>query len=233
MPVVPGIASRFWLHAFGKTWTEYTSDPRTMLELQLAAHKWTLENVLGDVTGVSASPDLFSFYGESYGLGCELGCDDLTPWIASHPIQTAADLARLEAIDAADNRYTDAVRGWIARMEPLLEDYQIHYADGIMQRPITRLGFGYGSIGVFTLATDLRGPEIYADLYERPDFARELLRIVTDKVIARYRWLGTLAGGAVKGMYLVDDSSGALSPGSIRRSFIHAWNAWRRSSAGR
>jgi hypothetical protein len=211
VPVVPGIASRFWLHAFGKTWAEYTSRPRTMLDMQVAAHKWVLENVPGDITGVGISPDLFSFYGESYALGCELSHDDLTPWIASHPVHDEAGLRRLAAVDVSDNRFTDAVRQWIAQMEPLLGEYRFRYADGVVKPLPERLNFSGGTIGVFTLATDLRGPEIYIDLYERPEFVRELLRIVTDWVIARYRWLHTLGVGVGGGAYLVDDSSGALS----------------------
>lgn len=212
VPVVPGIASRFWLHAFGKTWAEYTSDPATMLEIQVAAHKWVLENVPGDITGVGITPDLFSFYGESYALGCELGQDELTPWIVSHAVRDEADLAALARVDVADNRFTAAVRRWIAKMEPLLGEYQLRYADGVVKPLPDRLNFGGGTIGVFTLATDLRGPDIYVDLYERPAFARELLAIVTDKVIDRYRWLHSLGIGVNGGTYLVDDSSGALSP---------------------
>ena len=222
VPVEPGIASRFWLHAFGRTWAEYTSDPRTMLDIQVQAHQWVLENVPGDLTGVGISPDLFSFYGDSYGFGCELGHDDLTPWIRSHPIQDEADLRCLEATDAIDNRHTAALRDWIAGMEQHLGDYQFRYADGMVKCLPEKLtpGIGWGTIGIFTLATDLRGSEIYLDLYERPDFIHELLRIVTDKVIDKYRWLRSQGIGLDAGPYMVDDSSGALSPAHYRE-FIY------------
>ena len=212
VPVMPGLASRYWLRELGHTWAEYTADPLTMLTLQVQAHQWVLEHVAGDVTGVGVSPELFSFYGESYALGCDLGHDELTPWIISHPIQTEADLRRLEAVDVADNRYTGAMRAWMAGMEAHLGDYQLRYADGVTRRLPERLHFPWGTIGVFTLATDLRGPDIYLDLYERPAFAHEFLTIVTDKVIARYRWLHSMGVGVGAGTYLVDDSSGVLSP---------------------
>ncbi|MHB1357885.1 MAG: uroporphyrinogen decarboxylase family protein [Anaerolineae bacterium] len=218
VPVQPGIASRFWLQAFGKTWAEYTSDPRTMLDIQVRAHQWVLENVPGDLTGVGISPDLFSFYGDSYGFGCELGHDDLTPWIRSHPIQDEADLRRLEATDALDNRHTAALRDWITGMEQHLGAYQFRYADGVVKGLPETLspGIGWGTIGIFTLATDLRGSDIYLDLYERPDFVHEFLRIITDKVLDKYRWLRSLGIGLDSGPYIVDDSSGALSPAHYR-----------------
>jgi uroporphyrinogen decarboxylase len=222
VPVTPGVFSRYWLHRFGKTWAEYTSDPRTMLELQLQAHKWVLENIAGDVTGVDVSPDLFSFYGESYALGCDLGHDDLTPWIVSHPICTESDLERLAKIDMADNRYTAALCQWMARMKLFLDRYQLRYADGVVHALPAQLHIATESIGVFTLATDLRGPAIYEDVYERPAFVHQLLSIVADKVIARSKWLHSLGVHVNAGTYLVDDSSGALSPRHYRE-FVYAY----------
>ena len=238
VPVQLGIASRFWLHQFGRTWAEYASDPRTMLELQLRAHKWILENVPGDMLGVAIAPDMFSFYGESYALGCELDYDELTPWIRSHPVHNEDDLRRLERIDPLDNRRTEAVAQWMIGMEQYIDDCQLCYADGVLEPLANRLGLGWGSIGVFTLATDLRGPDIYLDLYERPDFAHQLLEIVTDKVIGHYRWLASITENPVgrhrwgpklkaikdrRGTGLVDDSAGALSP-RLYREFVYPYS---------
>jgi len=219
VPAVPGIFSRFWLYRLGKTWAEYTSDPRTMLDMQVQAHKWVLETIPGDLTGVGVHPDFFSIYGESYGFGCELGFDDLTPWIRTHPIQDENDLKKLEATDVSDNRYTQKFREWMAGMQPYLGDYRFRYADGVIRPLPEQLNFGGGTLGIFTLATDLRGPDIYLDLYERPEFARELLRVVTDKVIERYRWLHSMGLGLNSGTALVDDSAGALSPW-LYREFV-------------
>jgi uroporphyrinogen-III decarboxylase len=81
------------------------------------------------------------------------------------------------------------------------------------------VSLGSGSIGVFTLATDLRGPDIYLDTYARPEFLRELLRIVTDKVIGRHRWLQSLGCLTGAGTGLVDDASSNLSPW-LYREFV-------------
>ena len=219
VPVLPCILPRFWLQHQGLTWQQYIADPRTMLESQLKAHKWLLEEVPGDHSGWGVGPDLFSFYHESYGMGCELGYDDLSPWIISHPIKMDADLCHLEAIDATDNRSTQAIDRWIKLMTPLLADYRLRYSDGVVHDLPKELRPPGGSTGIFTMATDLRGPDIYLDLYERPVFVHELLRIVTDKTIARYRWLQSQGIGVDDGVFLVDDLSGALSP-ALYREFV-------------
>jgi hypothetical protein len=109
VPVAPGIYPRFWLHHLGYTWAEYGSSPRRRLEISLEAHKWVLEHVPGDLTGVTINPAPHWFYGESFGFGCELGFSKLDPWIRTHPGQTEADLKYLEGIDPADNRDTALV----------------------------------------------------------------------------------------------------------------------------
>ena len=220
VPVAPGIAERFWLAAWGKTWADLTRSPERMLDWQVRAHKWVLEHLPGDVTGVGISPTPHSFYGESYGLGCELGFDELTPWIASHPIRSDQDLERLAATDAVDNRYTQEMLRWKAAMEQRLGDYCYRYADGIEKELPERLSYGWGSIGIFTLAADLAGPELYVDLYARPEWSHRFLDIVTDKVIDRYKWLRQENGGQSRGTYLVDDSSGNLSP-KLYREYVY------------
>jgi hypothetical protein len=216
VPVTACILPRYWLSELGITWAEYIADPHHMLEIQLEANRWLLEHLDCDITGIGVGPDLFSFYGESYALGCDLSYDELTPWIARHPVKDRIDLERLAAVDITDNRYTQEMERWMARMLPLLGDYQLRYADGVVRPLPHKLDYPGGSIGIFTLATDLRGPDIYVDLYERPDFVHELLSIVTSKVIERYRWLQGMSGGMGQGVYLVDDSSGALSPAHYR-----------------
>jgi uroporphyrinogen decarboxylase len=114
-------------------------------------------------------------------------------------------------------------------MEACLGEYRIRYADGVVRSLPERLSLGWGSIGVFTLAVDIRGPELYLDVYERPDFAHRLLDIITDKVIGRYRWLSSMSGsdisesGRQNGTYLVDDSAGALSP-HLYREYVYPRN---------
>ena len=219
VPVAPGIYPRFWLYHLGYRWAEYASSPRRRLEICLEAHKWVLEHVPGDITGVAIDPAPHWFYGEAFGLGCELAFSELDPWIRTHPVQTEADLVRLERVDPADNRNTALVRRWTEEMEPLLGDFALRYADGVVRRLPEKLRPPGGTLGIFTLATDLRGRDIYLDLYERPDFAREFLRIVTDQVIGRYRWLQSLGVGVQAGTVLIDDSSAVLSPW-LYREFV-------------
>jgi hypothetical protein len=39
------------------------------------------------------------------------------------------------------------------------------------------------------VATDLRGPDIYLDLYDRPNFVHALMEIVFEKTIERLEWV--------------------------------------------
>jgi len=232
VPVLPGIYSRYWLHRLGVTWAQYTSDPVIMLETQLRAHKLILESFRSDLTGVDPKVELFSIYGEAYGYGCELDFDEQSPWIGTHTIEDDDDLRRLETVDPTDNRYTDAIRAWIARMEPHLGDYRLRYSDGVTRSLPAKLAFPGGTLGIFTLATDLRGPDIYVDLYERPQFVHQLLQIVTTHVIARLRWLRSMGVGTSEGTYLIDDSAGALSPKHYR-AFVLPYNLQALEAIGR
>jgi hypothetical protein len=232
VPVLPGIYSRYWLHRLSLTWAQYVSDPVIMLETQLRAHKLILESFDSDLTGLDPKPDLFSIYGEAYGFGCELNYDELSPWIGAHAICDERDLRRLDKIDPTDNRYTDALRRWMARMELHLGDYRLRYADGVVRSLPEKLAFPGGTLGIFTLATDLRGPDIYVDLYERPAFVHEFLQVVTNHVIARLHWLRGMGIGLTEGTYLIDDSAGALSPRHYR-TFVLPYNLQVLEAIGR
>jgi len=49
-----------------------------------------------------------------------------------------------------------------------------------LSRPVGRVKPGVGTNGVFSLALDLRGPDLMLDMYEDPDFAHRFLNKVAD-----------------------------------------------------
>jgi uroporphyrinogen decarboxylase len=52
---------------------------------------------------------------------------------------------------------------------------------------VTLAPFGLGTDGPFTVAQHLRGIELFTDLYEDPDYVRQLLDFIVDGTIARIR----------------------------------------------
>ena len=65
------------------------------------------------------------------------------------------------------------------------EKYPVRFQDGPVFYPGANPALTHTSNGPFSAAADLLGhTEIFAAVYERREFVRELLRIVTDKIIA-------------------------------------------------
>lgn len=95
VPVLHYLGARFWLPhvGAGKGFREYLNDPRFMLEAQLRAGKWILENVDSDYHQIVCYPDfLWAEDSESFGARFVYPEDD-SPWLARpHFLQENNDL---------------------------------------------------------------------------------------------------------------------------------------------
>jgi uroporphyrinogen-III decarboxylase len=80
-----------------------------------------------------------------------------------------------------------------------------------------------GTVGLFTLAADLRGAQIYLDTITNPALVERLMDIVTDKVIQRLEHVRREYGYPFADSYICDDASAQLSPGAYRR-FVLPYN---------
>ena len=192
VPVWPAINYRYLLPAIGGRFSDYYADPEVMLRLQILGQKWLMEHIRTDqysITGawVGAWTD-FQNTTEASALGCEVAFppDDI-PWVKAGWVKTDADLRRLEQIDVVNGGLNGRQIDFRRRMMVVADRYPVRFLDGPVFYPGATPALTHTSHGPFTVAADLMGQtEIFAAVLEKPEFVRELLSIVTDKIIA---WL--------------------------------------------
>ncbi|MGZ5468447.1 MAG: uroporphyrinogen decarboxylase family protein [Candidatus Aminicenantales bacterium] len=187
--VVPSVATRFLVPQVGVRFCDYYGDPETMLRTQILAQKWLLENVRTDayaITGpwVGAWTDFQnSFEAGSLGVDIVFPDDDI-PWIGRGWVAGEADLRRLEAMDFVHSGINARQITYRRAMRDVASKYPVKFLGGPVFTPGENPALTHTSDGPFGVAGDLMGKmEIFLAVKERPDFVRELLRIVTDKLI--------------------------------------------------
>jgi uroporphyrinogen decarboxylase len=190
IPVIPAIAHRFLVPMTGTTFKEYYADPETMLKTQLLAQKWLMENVRTDaysITGpwVGAWTDFQNTF-ESGSLGCPIMFpDDDIPWVGPGWVSTDADLRKLDAMEYIHDGINGRQIAYRNAMLAVAERYPVKFLGGEVFYPGMQVSLTHTSDGPFGVAGDLMGQtELFLAVKEKPDFVRELLRIVTDKMIA-------------------------------------------------
>jgi uroporphyrinogen decarboxylase len=189
IPVIPAIAHRFLVPAVGVRFKDYYGDPETMLRTQLLAQKWLMENIRTDaysITGawVGAWTDFQNTF-EAGSLGCAIHFpDDDIPWVGAGWVRTDADLRRLESMDFINTGINERQLYYRQRMIDVAEKYPVRFQGGPVFYPGSSPNLTHTSDGPFGIAGDLMGQvEAFEAVCDRPDFMRELLRIIVDKLI--------------------------------------------------
>jgi uroporphyrinogen decarboxylase len=192
VPVLPALGHRFLVPMTGTRFRDYYADPETMLRTQIRAQKWHLENIRTDaysITGpwVGAWTDFQNaFEAGSLGVRIEFPDDDI-PWVGPGWVRDEKDLRRLEAMDFIHSGLNARQIEYRRAMTAAAEKYPVRFQGGPVFYPGANPSLTHTSDGPFGVAGDLMGnTEIFLACGERPDFVRELLRIVTDKLI---EWL--------------------------------------------
>jgi uroporphyrinogen decarboxylase len=192
IPVIPAIAHRLLVPQTGVSFRDYYRDPETMLRTQILAQKWLMENVRTDaysITGAwtGAWTDFQNTF-EAGSLGCEVVFpEDDIPWVGPGWVKTDEDLRRLETMDFVHAGLNGRQIDYRRAMINMADKYPVRFQGGPIFYPGANPSLTHTSDGPFGVAGDLMGQvELFTGVYERPDFVRELLRIVTDKLIA---WL--------------------------------------------
>ncbi|MBI2941209.1 MAG: hypothetical protein HYY04_12300, partial [Chloroflexi bacterium] len=161
------------------------------------------------------APD-FQNVREAGSLGCEIvaPADDLI-WVHEGWVRTEADLRKLRQIDPLATGLQRRTIEFARRMRELADRYVVRLKDGAEIRPGATAQLPAGTMGPFTVAGQLAGvTELLVALYERPEFARELLAIVTDKIIDWMAYCEQTQGMGVLG--IADDYAGNLSAPHFR-----------------
>jgi len=189
VPVIPAIAHRFLVPITGVKFPDYYADPETMLRTQLLAQKWLMENVRTDAHGITGAwvgawTDFQNTF-EAGSLGVEIVFpEDDIPWVGRGWVRTDEDLVRLEAMDFVGGEINARQVAYRREMIKIAERYPVRFQGGPVFHPGANPSLTHTSDGPFGVAGDLMGnTELFLACCERPDFVRELLRIVTDKLI--------------------------------------------------
>ncbi|MGB7294766.1 MAG: uroporphyrinogen decarboxylase family protein [Candidatus Aminicenantales bacterium] len=161
VPVLPAIAHRFFIPRIGTKFRDYYDDPETMLQTQILAQKWLLENIHTDGYSITG------------------------PWVGAGWVKNEADLRRLEAMDFIHSGLNARQIIYRKTMVEIAEKYPVRFKGGPMFYPGAQASLTRTCDGPFGVAGDLMGKtDIFLAVAERPDFVRELMRIVTAKLIA-------------------------------------------------
>jgi uroporphyrinogen decarboxylase len=190
IPVIPAIAHRFLVPQTGTSFRDYYRDPETMLRTQIYAQKWLMENIRTDayaITGpwVGAWTDFQNTF-EAGSLGCEINFpENDIPWVGPGWVATEKDLLTLEGMDFINSGINAGQVAYRNRMMDVADRYPVRFKGGPVFFPGENPALTHTCDGPFGVAGDLMGQtEIFLAVKERPEFVRELLRIVTAKLIA-------------------------------------------------
>ena len=189
VPVMPALAHRFLVPAVGVPFREYFGDPETMLRTQILAQKWLMEHVRTDaysITGawVGAWTDFQNTF-EAGSLGCDVVFpDEDIPWVGPGWVKTDRDLRRLEKMDFVRGSMNARQVAYRRAMMAVAEKYPVRFQGGPVFYPGENPALTHTSDGPFGVAGDIMGQtEIFIAVSERPEFVRELLGIVTRKLV--------------------------------------------------
>jgi len=189
VPVIPAVGTRFLVPRVGVRFRDYFRDPETMLRTQLLAQKWLHENIRTDATAITGPwvgvwTDFENAF-EAGSLGVDVVFpDDDIPWVGRGWVKDEADLRRLEAMDFVHGGLNARQLAFRKTMIEVAEKYPVRFRGGPVFVPAENPALTHTSDGPFGVAGDLMGQtEIFLAVKDRPDFVRELLRIVTGKLI--------------------------------------------------
>ena len=190
IPVIPVLAHRYLIPKVGVRFRDYYADPEVMLRTQILAQKWLFENIrtdAHDITGpwTAAWTDFQNTF-EAGSLGCSvIFPEDDIPWVGDPWVRSESDLRTLEGFDYVHTGINLRQIEFRRRMMEVADKYPVRFQGGPVFYPGENPSFTRTCDGIFGIAGDLmEQTELFTAVLERPDFVRELLRIIADKVIA-------------------------------------------------
>jgi len=173
----------------GVTFEEYWRDARVAVDVQLEFLRYGAEYLhhycdwpVGWPESYDLYVDVQNVYDSAY-FGCPVQFrDGQVPDV--RPVLAGGDKERIFELDIDRPLDNPFVQECLQRYEDLKRAAERVAFHGIRLgvRPVL-----FGFDGPLTIATNLRGVEIYSDLYEDPDYVRRLFDFITRGVIIRNR----------------------------------------------
>ena len=239
VPVLPAIAFRYLLPRIGISFREYYRDAECMLRAQLLGQKWLMENIRTDafsITGAwtGAWTDFENAF-EAGSLGCVIEFpDNDIPWVGPGWVKADADLRTLEGMDFVHSGLNQRQIDFRQAMQQVAEKYPVRFLGGPVFYPARNPALTHTSDGPFGVAGDLMGQtELFTSVHEKPDFVRELLRIVTDKLITYLDFCWVEEGLEERDLSWTDDLAAGLSAESYRSLVLPEEKRLRNHFSGR
>lgn len=218
VPVMPAINYRYLLPKIGVRFRDYYHDPEVMLRAQIMGQKWLMEHIETDaysITGawVGGWTD-FQNVSEASAMGCvvEFPDDDIPVVREDGWVRDEKDIRRLEQMDVINNGLNGRQIEFRRAMMRIADKYPVRFQGGPVFYPGANPALTHTSHGPFTNAAWLMGTtELFAAVLERPDFVRELLQVITDKILSWLDFCWQEEGLTERSLAWTDDLSAYLS----------------------
>lgn len=204
VPVSINLQGPYYAWLFGVPLSEYYTDLKVMLYVQVKGLKWKLEWLRDDVTGVGVNLDLGAV-AEGLIFNCGIAMPDendpwRSPWIVPC-IKTLEDIDRLEVPDPRDH---PAVCAFYRRLDELRKLVKENYGN-------LPVGGSFQIHPPVSAAGSLLGPQrLYTWLYRYPHEMRKLFRKLEETYVALQLHFYEVTGAEPGWLYLADDHAGYL-----------------------
>jgi len=186
VPIKFAADEQIWLKVVGETFGTFYRDPAVHLKAQLEGQRWLRENVICDMD--PRPPDVWHvgvqlWMEENAYFGCQVVYQE-NDYAWGLPIDMDKDrlLCHLDAIDPEQTVRGGEAYAMYQSLCGLAAEFRF------MDRPVRLVPPGNSTHGLFTKACEIRGHDrLCIDLFEEPEFVHKLMRILTEKTIARIK----------------------------------------------
>jgi hypothetical protein len=196
VPVILGTSARYYLYddavnPNGKiTFQDYSEDPFVMMDVQLRAADERANTVAlfcDDQAGLPESytvvVDLLRYFDAAF-FGAKVGYHE------GQMPDTVPILAGDNKNLLFDRGLPDPLKGGIFAHAHFLHDAmtrRIQSGFTYKGKPVKVASFGTGHDGPLTVATNLRGLDLYKDFHKDPDYIHQLLDFIVEGTVARIK----------------------------------------------
>jgi hypothetical protein len=167
---------------------EYMTQARVMLDFSLKAAVWRAYHIAPYCDDQIGLPDEFSIRVDVQNIDEAAYFGAPVHFIPHQVPDTLPILAGEKKYALFDQGFPDPFKaGWYATTTKIFDEMREYLAaqPTYLDRPVRIEPYGYWTGGIFTLAVSLRGQELLTDLYEDPQYVRDLLKYLTEATIHR------------------------------------------------